>query len=82
MSDAAITKALKKQIADLCGIDEAVITDGGKLAGYGLDSVRVLDLLFAMEEEFDIELSEHDPGLAKVETLTQLAAHIQKVRDS
>jgi acyl carrier protein len=75
-----VFKAVKAQIVELCAVPESSVNADGKLAGYGLDSVRALDLLLAMEEEFDVELSEHDPELARVKTVAELVSFIDRAR--
>ncbi len=81
MSDEVLT-AVKCELATVCGVEREVIRDDGNLLGYGLDSVRSLDLILAMEGQFDIEISEHDPALAKVVTVRDLAALVDAKRDA
>ena len=67
-------------IAEICEIDEKTILANGKLVGYGLDSVRVLDLIMAVEDALDVEISENDPKLASVQTVEDLASLIDERR--
>ena len=69
-----LIRRLRTVAAAVLSADAASIADNGKLVGYGLDSVKVVDLVMAIEDEFGIELSEHDPALRTVHTLRQLAA--------
>jgi acyl carrier protein len=80
VSDPDLLSTIKALIADLCAIDVASIHDDGKLIGYGLDSVRALDLLLAIEDEVGVELSEHHPELAQVHTVAELAAFVARRR--
>ena len=67
-------------IEELCGLEAGKVMPEGKIIGYGLDSVRVLDLLMAVEDALDIELSENDPELGTVQTVADLAALVEKRR--
>lgn len=71
---------LSRLIAEICEIDRKIVRPEGKLVGLGLDSVRVLDLLMAVEDELDIELSENDPALGNVQTVADLATLIDNRR--
>jgi acyl carrier protein len=74
MSGKDVIDRLRVVAAGVLGVDATMIADDGKLVGYGLDSVKVVELVMEIEEEFGIELSEHDPALRDVHTLAQLAA--------
>jgi acyl carrier protein len=78
MSEQTILARVKALVADLCGIEEATIDDEGRLLGYGLDSVRALDLFLAFEDELGVEIDEHDPELSSIKTVRQLAAFIER----
>jgi acyl carrier protein len=71
---------IRRFIADVCAVDPAKIQPQSKLLAFGLDSVRLLDLLLAVEEQFGLQLSESDPELATVETVSDLVALIEKRR--
>jgi acyl carrier protein len=67
-------------IAEICEIDQAKIQKNGKLMGFGIDSVRLLDLIMALEDELGVEISENDPELATVQTVEDMAALIERRR--
>ncbi len=69
---------VKRFIADVCAADPAAIQPASRLLAFGLDSVRLLDLLLAVEERFGLALSESDPELGEVETVADLAALIDR----
>lgn len=71
---------IKEMIAEVCDVDVSKVRDAGKLLGYGLDSVRVIDLLMAIEDAYDIEISENDPALSKVQTVADLSALVDARR--
>ncbi|TNE92409.1 MAG: acyl carrier protein [Deltaproteobacteria bacterium] len=69
---------LKEQVAEVCGIEVDTVSDDAKLVGLGLDSVRLVDLMIAVEEEYDIELDEQDPALARVKTTRDLIDYVSR----
>lgn len=71
---------IKAMIAEVCDLDAGKIRDNGKLLGYGLDSVRVIDLLMAIEDVYGIEISESDPALGNVQTVADLSALVDARR--
>lgn len=68
----------QKMIAEICEIDVAAIKEDGKLVGYGLDSVRILDLIMAIEDEFEVEIEETDPELAEIQRVKELAHMVDR----
>ena len=70
--------AVRRCIGEVCDVDQAKVRPEGKLMGYGLDSVRVVDLLLALEETLGVSVSEHDPELGGVQTVGQLADLVER----
>jgi acyl carrier protein len=75
-----ITDIIRRFIADVCAVDPSKVQPHSKLLAFGLDSVRLLDVLLAVEERFGVQLSESDPELATVETVSDLVALIERRR--
>jgi acyl carrier protein len=73
-------EALRSLIAETCAVDRAIVRADGKLVGFGLDSVRLLDLILAIEERFDVSVNESDPELATVQTVADLVTLIERRR--
>lgn len=73
-------ETVKRFIADVCAVDLAAVQPNGKLLAYGLDSVRLLDLVMAVEDRYGLEIGDSDPELAAVETVADLAALIDRRR--
>ena len=48
-----------------------------ELAAFGLDSVRMLEVLMALEDHFDVVMDESDPRLLQVTTVAELAGFVQ-----
>lgn len=80
MSKEETVKLVVRLISEICEIDKDKVTVTGKLVGFGLDSVRILDLIMAVEEELDIEISENDPELGGVQTVDDLVGMIERRR--
>ena len=80
MAQQAIIDIIRRFIADVCAVDQATIQPHSRLLAFGLDSVRLLDLLLAIEEQFGLQLGESDPELVTVETVSDLVALIERRR--
>lgn len=68
---------LKQLIHTSFGIDPATIDADAPLSEYGLDSLALAELLFTIEEHFDIDLSSLP---SNVSTLSGLAQVIEKIQ--
>jgi len=51
---------IKKVIADTLKVDESLVTKESTIADLGGDSLAALRILSALEQEFDISLSDED----------------------
>jgi acyl carrier protein len=80
LAQPATIDIIRRFIADVCAVDQASIHPHSRLLAFGLDSVRLLDLLLAIEEQFALQLSESDPELADVETVADLVGLIERRR--
>lgn len=69
---------IRRHVARICAVDPSTIRSDGKLVGYGLDSIRAMELILTLEEQLDIEIAEHDPALARVETLRDLVQLVRR----
>jgi acyl carrier protein len=76
-----ILEKLKSLIAEQLGVDEDIITmDTHFEDDLGVDSLDVVELTMAMEEEFNLdEMSEED--LAQVVTVGDLVRYLQQKLD-
>ncbi|MBJ6762567.1 acyl carrier protein [Myxococcaceae bacterium JPH2] len=68
---------LKQMIADLCAVDAQSIRGEGMLRGYGLDSIRIMDLVATIESEFQVQLRVEEMGT--ISSVRDLAEHIDRV---
>ncbi|HAJ32985.1 MAG TPA: acyl carrier protein [Candidatus Atribacteria bacterium] len=68
---------IKKIIVDGLGVDESKITeDSSFVDDLGLDSLDIVELIMAFEEEFDIEIPDKDAE--KIKTVGDAINEIRK----
>ena len=72
---------IRKVIAEVCAVSPGDIKKNSRLMGFGVDSLRVVELLVSVEEEFEVslELGELD-GVFTVEQLTVYVEGLLKNR--
>ena len=78
MDKANIHRTIVCLVAELCGVPVTDIRDDGELLGYGLDSVRLVDLMDSLEAEFGTEIDELDPALADIKTILDLVQYMNR----
>ena len=79
MSD--IEARVKKIIAEQLGVPEAdVVNDKAFVADLGADSLDTVELVMALEEEFEIEIPDEDAE--KITTVSQAISYISDRRKS
>jgi len=69
---------LRQLIAESCEIEPHGISETARLRGYGIDSVRVMDLMLSVEEEFAIQFRMEE--LESVLTVGDLATYVDRLR--
>lgn len=76
-----ILEKLKVLIADQLGVEPAIISmDTNFEEDLGVDSLDIVELSMALEEEFDVgEMSEED--LAAIKTVGDLVGYLQRKLD-
>lgn len=58
---ASIEKRIKEIVAEQLGVDEAQVTNESSfMDDLGADSLDTVELVMALEEEFEIEISDED----------------------
>lgn len=70
---------LTQLIHDKFEIDKSTLQPDLPLSDYGLDSLALAELLFTIEENFDIEFPDRPEN---INTLAELAASIDQLRAS
>jgi len=72
---ASIQERVKQIVAEQLGVDEDQVTDSASfMEDLGADSLDTVELVMALEEEFDIEISDEDAE--KIQTVQDAVAYI------
>ena len=79
MSSDLALESIKSHLAQICGIEASSIEGPRPLVEYGLDSVRAMDLIIALEEEFQIIIE--DDEVSGLRTLDDIMGFVGKKRD-
>lgn len=71
----AVDKRVKEIVAEQLGVDEAQVTNEASfMDDLGADSLDTVELVMALEEEFDIEISDEDAE--KIQTVNDAIEYI------
>ena len=62
-------------IADIFEIDQSVLEPDRELMAYGIDSARLMDLVVAIEDTFNVEIS--DDMMVQFRTANDIAAALE-----
>ena len=77
----AIDKRVKEIVAEQLGVDESQVTNEASfMDDLGADSLDTVELVMALEEEFDIEISDEDAE--KIQTVGQAIKFIEEAQNS
>lgn len=72
---ASIDERVKQIVAEQLGVEEAqVTTEASFMDDLGADSLDTVELVMALEEEFDIEISDEDAE--KIQTVQDAISYI------
>lgn len=72
---ASIDERVKKIVAEQLGVEESqVTTEASFMDDLGADSLDTVELVMALEEEFDIEISDEDAE--KIQTVQDAISYI------
>ena len=75
-----ILEKVKMIVSEQLGVDEDAITlDSNFLEDFGADSLELVDLIMALESEFDIEVPEED--IEEIETVSDVVTYIKNHTD-
>jgi acyl carrier protein len=75
MNETPTTDRLAVLIGRVCDIPPGIVDRHARLLGFGLDSVRITELIVLIEEEFAVVLRMQD--LTGVQTVEDLARRIE-----
>jgi acyl carrier protein len=70
-------KELQDLIHEKYGIEPASLDPNASMRERGIDSLALVEFVFAIEDKFGISVPDNDPN---IDTLAQLAALVDKVR--
>ncbi len=74
---ASIDERVKQIVAEQLGVDEDQVTeDASFMDDLGADSLDTVELVMALEEEFDVEISDEDAE--KIQTVKDAIEYINK----
>jgi acyl carrier protein len=72
----AIEEKVKQIVAEQLGVDEAQVTENASfMDDLGADSLDTVELVMALEEEFDIEISDEDAE--KIQTVKDAISYVK-----
>ena len=76
MNPDAILEKVKEVIVDQLGVDEEIIkTDTSFIDDLGADSLDIVELILALEEEFDIQIPDNEAE--KISTVGDVVEYIK-----
>lgn len=74
---ASIEERVKQIVAEQLGVDEEQVTDNAAfMDDLGADSLDTVELVMALEEEFDVEISDEDAE--KIQTVKNAIEYINQ----
>ena len=80
MTNVELFKSIKQMIVDQLGVDEDTITeDSSFVDDLNADSLDMVELVMAMEQEFDIEIP--DDVAEKVATVKDAVEYVQNLME-
>ena len=77
MAEGSTLQRLQSIIGEVCAISPASVGSAARLRGYGLDSVRIMELILVLESEFKVQFKVEEIG--EIVTVGQLAEHIDQL---
>ena len=71
---------LSEQLVEKFDVDAEKISAGSNLSDLGLDSLSIVELVFDVEDEYDIEISEEDANFASLGQAAELVEKLVKAK--
>ena len=72
---------LSEQLVEKFDVDAEKITPESNLSDLGLDSLSIVELVFDVEDEYDIEISEEDANFASLGEAAELVERLVKAKE-
>lgn len=79
MAKEEIFDKLKELVVDQLGVDDEVTTEATIQEDLGADSLDLVDLVMAVEEEFDVKIADED--LEGIKTVGDIVDYIAENKD-
>lgn len=76
---AELEHTVRVLVAELGGVDASVIRSDADLRGYGVDSVRAVELLVRLEEAFAVSIP--DEALTRLTTISDVVAYVSRLME-
>ena len=72
---------LSEQLVEKFDVDAEKISPESNLSDLGLDSLSIVELVFDVEDEYDIEISEEDANFASLGEAAKLVEKLVKAKE-
>jgi len=69
---------LRILVGQACDVEPSTIQAAARLRGYGVDSIRVIDIMLSIEDVFNVQFELED--LEPIRTIGELAEYIDRLR--
>jgi len=69
---------IQSLIAQVCMVDRDTVGGNSRLLAFGIDSIRVFELMMDIEEDFEIQMEPEK--LEGITTVKQLAEYVEALR--
>ena len=80
MTEPDTLASLVRLVAEIAELPIATVRPEGRIAGYGIDSVRAVELAVRGEETFGVQVDEAALAAAAPRTVRDLAAFVERLR--
>lgn len=72
-----VFESVKNTIVEQCSVNEDIITNDATIENIGIDSLDVVDVIMALEDEYEIKIPDED--IEEIETINDLVEIIEKL---
>lgn len=73
----AVFDSVKNTIVEQCAVNEDIITADATIENIGIDSLDVVDVIMALEDEYQIKIPDED--IEEIETINDLVEIIENL---
>ena len=71
-----VLSIIQRELALVCGVSADSVQPEARLISFGLDSVRMMDLIIGLEAEFDIDIPDAD--ISQLETVADVISLVKE----